>query len=109
MIMVPDAVIANWNAMGIPAASWFLVSFPWIFQCSLSGFKDGTLTQIYPAQSTAEIAWDRFVAQAAPATPIPPRMIKSRSSPTFRQAENIRKNSGTWLFPTARRYAENRL
>ena len=95
--------------MGIPAASWFLVSLPWIFQCSLSGFKAGTFTQIYPAQSTAEIAWDRFVAQAAPATPIPPRMIKSRSSPTFKQAENIRKNSGTWLFPTARRYAENRL
>ena len=36
--------------MGIPAASWFLVSLPWIFQCSLSGFKDGTFVQISRAE-----------------------------------------------------------
>ena len=55
---------------------------------------------------STEIPWLTTVARAAPATPMRNWMMQRRSSPTLRQAENTRKNSGALLFPTDRRNTE---
>ena len=109
MIIVPEAVIANWSAIGRPTRIWWDVASRSRRHMPFSGWRMAIFFLMYTIQRTAEIPWERSVAKAAPATPMWNTMMNTRSRTTFRQAEKTRKNSGILLSPTARIMDENRL
>ncbi len=107
--MVPTAVMENWRAMGRPINSSWRSSEGSGRQSSRSRRSRGTRRRIYSRHRRPEIPWERTVAQAAPATPIPKQRIKTRSKAMFRRAAAVRKKRGVRLSPRARRMPERRL